>query len=262
MSLKARISRLAFAVGVAGLISAQIPLSGGTAMADDDYNLGGGNSARVPIEIAVIGLVGYGIFSTFTSGGASNAADTAGTTAAGTVGTSAVAPVLGSVYDVAKGSTDNSTFADELDKAAMKKSTDEGTYTVFAPSNQAFSNLPPDTLKTLNESANQAQLQQVLQLHIVPGHQYSIMELKNLPGVTSTAGATLPTMSGGAPVYIHYASDNNTLAVSSSAFSATNAGYTVTQNDIPAKNSIVHPISGVLLPSAPAAAGTTTPAAP
>ncbi|MGB3608089.1 MAG: fasciclin domain-containing protein [Psychroserpens sp.] len=44
-----------------------------------------------------------------------------------------------------------------------------GNYTVFAPSNQAFSKLPKGTVETLLKPENKDQLQSVLQYHVVSG---------------------------------------------------------------------------------------------
>jgi uncharacterized surface protein with fasciclin (FAS1) repeats len=256
MSFKSRFSRLAVAVGVAGAIATQIPMSGGTAMAAGDYNLGGGSSARGPIEIAVIGLVGYGIFSTFAAGGAAAAG-------AGTVGTdTGVGAITGGdapVYDVASGNPDLSSFADEASKADLKNQLrDTGNYTVFAPTNAAFALLPAGTLADLNLPANNNRLKALMQFHIVPGQRFTIAQLKTLPNVTVDPGAPLTTMTG-APIYIKFAAggaatDPGALSLSSTPFSPTNeTGVTIVQSDIPARNGVIHPIGGVLTPPAPAA---------
>ena len=270
MSFKARISRLAFAVGVAGLISAQIPASGGVAMADDGYNLGGGNSARVPIEIAVIGLVGYGIVSTFSSGGAAAAGTAADAIGGGGGGGVPIAGITNSnngpadIYDIAKGNPDLSSFANDADKAGLKDTlSDTGAYTVFAPTSAAFAALSPATMANLNDPNNKAMLTQLMQTHIVAGQKLSITDLKALKGADSDPGAQLMTMNNGSPIYVRYMADQGALAVSSSPFGPGNTGIPITQNDITAKNGFIHPIGGVLpAPSVAAAAPAPAPAAP
>ena len=265
MSFKARFTRLAIAVGVAGVVSAQVPMMSGTAMAQAGYPIGGGSSARGPIEIAVIGLVGYGIFSTFSSGGGAAAgASTAGPDLGGVLPPAADAPI----YDVASTNPDLSTFADAAGKADLKNQLrDTGNYTVFAPTNAAFSLLPAGTLADLTMPANKDRLKALMQFHIVPGHRYTISDLKQLPNVATDPGAPLLTLGSGM-VYIKYtagaaATDTGSLSISSTPFGPTNeTGTAITQTDIPARNGVIHPIGQVLTPPAPGAPADVTVPAP
>jgi len=271
MNYKSRFLRLALAVGVAGMISAQIPMSGGIAMADDDYNLGGGSSSRGLIEAAVIALFGYGIFSTFTSGN-NTPADTGGAapvdTGGGGAGPGALPPsgVTAPIWDVANGNPDLNQFATEAQDAGLQgQLRDNGQYTVFAPTNAAFALLPPATLTQLNQSGNQAALKAIIALHIVPGHAYTIAQLKTLPGVTTDPGAALTSLQG-ALIYIKFTpgaapTDPGALAFSAVPFGpGAEDGAPITQTDIPASNGIIHPVGQMLNPALPAAP--TPPAGP
>lgn len=65
---------------------------------------------------------------------------------------------------------DLSTLVTALKSADLATMLSEpGNYTVFAPSNQAFSKLPEGTVDNLMKPENKEQLQSVLQYHVVPG---------------------------------------------------------------------------------------------
>jgi uncharacterized surface protein with fasciclin (FAS1) repeats len=69
-----------------------------------------------------------------------------------------------------------------------------GPFTVFAPTNAAFDNLPPGTVKTLLEPANKGELVKVLTYHVVAG-RYSAQDLMKM--VKDGGGkATLTTVQG------------------------------------------------------------------
>jgi len=53
-----------------------------------------------------------------------------------------------------------------------------GPFTVFAPTNEAFAQLPPGTVETLLKPENKGQLTTVLTYHVVPGH-LTTADLKN-----------------------------------------------------------------------------------
>eukprot|EP01047_Picozoa_sp_COSAG01_P066428 COSAG01_NODE_9169_length_2530_cov_2.394899_3_plen_208_part_00 len=54
-----------------------------------------------------------------------------------------------------------------------------GPFTVFAPTNEAFSALPPATLKSLFDPENIKQLQDVLEYHVAAGSAVYSRDLKN-----------------------------------------------------------------------------------
>ena len=253
MSFKGRAVRIALAVGVAGLLSAQMPT--GVALADDTYTLGGGNGARLPIEIGVAALVGYGVYSTLGPNGQAAPAPVPG---GDTNGAGGAPPIGGAgtdqgIWDVANGNADLQDFATAADAAGLKPTLqDNGSYTVFAPTHEAFAALPAGTLTSLETPANQSALKALLSAHIVPGQRLTIAQLKVLPGATADPGAPLTALTG--QIYVKYsagasATDPGNLAISTTPFGAGNeTGTTVTQTDITARNGIMHPISAVLQP--------------
>lgn len=103
-----------------------------------------------------------------------------------------------------------------------------GPYTIFAPTDAAFSALPKTTLDQLLEPANKQQLVKLLAYHVIPG------------GITSqqlTSGQ-VKTIEG-SPVQITVDRASNSITVNNAK---------VTQPDIPASNGIVHIVDQVLLP--------------
>ncbi|MGF1934558.1 MAG: fasciclin domain-containing protein [Nostoc sp. ChiQUE02] len=103
-----------------------------------------------------------------------------------------------------------------------------GPYTVFAPTDAAFSALPKATLDQLLQPANKQQLVRLLAYHAIPG------------GITSqqlTSGQ-VKTVEG-SPVKITVDRASNSITVNNAK---------VTQPDIPASNGIVHIVDQVLLP--------------
>jgi uncharacterized surface protein with fasciclin (FAS1) repeats len=82
-------------------------------------------------------------------------------------------PVTGekSIVEIAAGSTDHTTLVTAL-KAADLVSTlsGKGPFTVFAPTNEAFSMVPKDALASLLKPENKAALSGVLTYHVVSGN--------------------------------------------------------------------------------------------
>ncbi|WP_441001186.1 fasciclin domain-containing protein [Fodinibius sp. SL11] len=103
----------------------------------------------------------------------------------------------------------------------------EGPFTVFAPTNQAFSNLPDGTLDMLLKEENKGQLQSILTYHVVSGKIMS-SDLKD--------GQMVETVQG------------NKLKVSLSDGAMIN-GAKVAKADVEAANGVVHIVDAVLMPS-------------
>ncbi|MBE8965621.1 fasciclin domain-containing protein [Nostocales cyanobacterium LEGE 12452] len=106
--------------------------------------------------------------------------------------------------------------------------TTPGPYTVFAPTDAAFSALPKATLDQLLQPANKQQLVKLLSYHVIPG------------GITSqqlTSGEVKTTEGSLVKITVDRAS--NSITVNNAK---------VTQPDIPASNGIVHVVDRVLLP--------------
>lgn len=99
-----------------------------------------------------------------------------------------------------------------------------GPFTVFAPTDQAFSKLPHGTLDALLK--DKVRLAQILTYHILPGKTL-VAEFK--PGKVKTVQGNLLTLT----------SDNGKITVDRA---------NVIQSDISADNGVIHAIDAVLMP--------------
>lgn len=114
-----------------------------------------------------------------------------------------------------------------------------GPFTVFAPTNDAFSRLAPGTMDTLSKPENKATLVKILTYHVVPG----TITLKDLQTRAAANGGkvTLTTVEG-EPLVVEVA--NNAFAI---ADVNGNKAYIETP-DVRQSNGIVHVVNGVLIP--------------
>jgi len=108
------------------------------------------------------------------------------------------APMLPSkdIVDNAVNSKDHTTLVAAVKAAGLVDTLKgKGPFTVFAPTNDAFAQLPTGTVDTLMKPENKAALQGVLTYHVVPG-KISAADLSNQ--IVQAGGmATLKTASGG-----------------------------------------------------------------
>ncbi len=103
----------------------------------------------------------------------------------------------------------------------------EGPYTILAPTNAAFRDLPAGTLSKLLKPENKAQLAELLKYHVIAGN-VSAEQLAQQTSVQAASGQTL-----------NVTSEDGTTMVNKS---------TVQDIDMPATNGTVHTIDTVLLP--------------
>jgi uncharacterized surface protein with fasciclin (FAS1) repeats len=81
-----------------------------------------------------------------------------------------------------------------------------GPFTVFAPTNEAFSDLPAGTVTTLLKPENKATLTKILTYHVVPG-DYNTTKLRAL--ILAGGGqAQLKTLEGGTLTFMMNGSSN------------------------------------------------------
>jgi transforming growth factor-beta-induced protein len=114
----------------------------------------------------------------------------------------------------------------------------EGPFTVFAPTDAAFSSLPKGTLENLLKPENAAKLSDVLTFHVVGG---------SLKAADVASQAELTTVQG-APAKI-------TVSGASVKYDKAN----ISQTDIICSNGVIHVIDAVVLPPAGKSASRTTP---
>jgi len=115
-----------------------------------------------------------------------------------------------------------------------------GPYTVFAPTDDAFTRLPPDTLAQLMKPENKALLAKVLTYHIVPG-TIDFAQLK--AQIAAGNGAATLTTVAGQPLKVTITGNNVVTLTSVNG----NVSYLETP-DVHQSNGIVHVVNGVLLP--------------
>lgn len=131
------------------------------------------------------------------------------------------------LLQVAQSSGTFTTLAQAVEAAGLSSKLSGGNFTIFAPTDQAFSSsLPQGALQLLLEPQNKDLLQKVLSYHVVPG-RITASRLKS--GSVKTLGGTVAVRKTGKKVIINDAS--------------------VTQADIKASNGVIHAVNRVLLPS-------------
>ncbi|HSD58372.1 MAG TPA: fasciclin domain-containing protein, partial [Methanotrichaceae archaeon] len=140
------------------------------------------------------------------------------------------------IVEVATEAGDFDTLVSAIQAAGLNDTlSGPGTYTVFAPTNEAFAKIPREQLDELitNESQRDM-LRGILAYHVVPGRVMS-SDLMN--------GTMLRTMEG------------RELRVTIDAGRVMVDGANVVQPDINASNGVIHAIDTVLMPSAVSALG-------
>jgi len=115
-----------------------------------------------------------------------------------------------------------------------------GPYTVFAPTDDAFTRLPPDTLAQLMKPENKALLAKVVTYHVVPG-TIDFNQLKTQ--ITAGNGTATLTTVAGQPLKVTITGNNVVTLTSVNG----NVSYLETP-DVHQSNGIVHVVNGVLLP--------------
>lgn len=131
---------------------------------------------------------------------------------------------MADIVDIAVGSDDFSTLVAAVQAADLVDTLKSpGPFTVFAPVNDAFAQLPDGTIHTLLQ--NIPQLSRILTFHVVPG-KLTQADLQKLESVVSVEGSPIPIRA-------------------SEKFEVKNA--TVIAADIEADNGIIHVLDRVLL---------------
>ena len=103
----------------------------------------------------------------------------------------------------------------------------DGPFTVFAPTNEAFSKMPEGTVENLLKPENRDQLVSILKYHVVPG-KVMASDVVNLSTATTAEG------------------DSINIQVDSGRVMIDNAEVITT--DIEASNGVIHVIDTVILP--------------
>ena len=145
------------------------------------------------------------------------------------------------IVDNAVNSADHTTLVAAV-KAADLVATlkGPGPFTVFAPVNDAFENLPAGTVETLLRPENKAMLTRVLTYHVVPGRLTAAELRKFIKKGMGTA--TLKTVSGGM-LWAMLNGETNIVIQDEAGAVAQISTYDVNQS-----NGVIHVINRVVMP--------------
>jgi uncharacterized surface protein with fasciclin (FAS1) repeats len=117
-----------------------------------------------------------------------------------------------------------------------------GPFTVFAPVNSAFTELPSGTVDTLLKPENKTALTKVLTYHVVAG-DYDSTRLRKMI-LEGNGSATLKTVEGETLTIMMNGSTNMLVK------DARGDLADITISDVPQSNGVIHVIDKVLLPAA------------
>ena len=115
-----------------------------------------------------------------------------------------------------------------------------GPFTVFAPTDQAFSVVPEATVNSLMVDSNRAALQKVLTYHVVPGR----ITAADLVAMISAGNGTAMVKTVEGEDLTFRMQGGNVMIMGKGGSAAT-----VTQADVMQSNGVIHVVNGVLLPS-------------
>ncbi|WP_127846647.1 fasciclin domain-containing protein [Psychroflexus aestuariivivens] len=144
------------------------------------------------------------------------------------------------IVENAVNSKDHTTLVAAVKAAELVETlSSEGPFTVFAPTNAAFENLPDGTVETLLKPENKKQLQTVLTYHVISGK----INAKDVVAAIKKGGgkAELKTVSGGTLTAML---DGKNVKIKDSKGNVA----TVTIADVNQSNGVIHVIDTVLLP--------------
>ena len=135
------------------------------------------------------------------------------------------------IVEIAQENENFSTLVQALKAADLVEALQgDGPFTVFAPTNEAFNQLPDGQLESLLKEENKGQLQAILQYHVV-GAQATASDVTGMSEAETLQGKM---------VQINAGDDGVQLMGQNSAM--------VTTTDIMASNGVIHVIDTVLLP--------------
>jgi uncharacterized surface protein with fasciclin (FAS1) repeats len=176
---------------------------------------------------------------TGTSPAASGMTAVMGNTGTKMVGGAAMYPSK-DIVDNAVNSKDHTTLVAAVKAAGLVDTLKSpGPFTVFAPTNTAFSMLPAGTVDTLLKPENKGTLTQVLTYHVVPGRVDAAALAQQIRAgggkamLKTASGGTLTATMRGNDVVIMDAKGN---------------GAVVTTADVYQSNGVIHVVDKVLLP--------------
>ena len=154
------------------------------------------------------------------------------------------APMLAdkTIVENAVNSADHTTLVAAVQAAGLVDTlSGAGPFTVLAPVNAAFAELPADTLQALMQPQNKDRLARILACHVVPVEAFS----SDIVGMIQADGGTHAIQTVGGCVLQASVQNGNVVLTDEQGRSAT-----VTIADVDQSNGVIHVIDRVLLPSA------------
>jgi uncharacterized surface protein with fasciclin (FAS1) repeats len=146
------------------------------------------------------------------------------------------------IVDNAVNSADHTTLVAAVKAAGLVETLKgSGPFTVFAPTNAAFSALPEGTVATLLEPEHKEQLTKVLTYHVVPGRFDAAALMK---AIKQGGGKATLTTASGVRLWVMMNGDRNVVVRDAKGGVASISTYDVTQS-----NGVIHVVDRVLLPS-------------
>ncbi|MDQ1230940.1 fasciclin domain-containing protein [Sphingomonas sp. SORGH_AS_0879] len=147
----------------------------------------------------------------------------------------------GTIVQVLAATPDRSTLAKLVATAGLTADlSGPGPFTVFAPSDEAFSRMPPGALDTLSQPANKATLATILKYHVVAG-KLTAEQLK--AQITAGNGTATLTTLAGQPLTAQVGPNGNIMLTDVNGQKA----Y-VDKADVDATNGVVHLTNGINVP--------------
>lgn len=145
------------------------------------------------------------------------------------------------IVDNAVNSKDHTTLVAAVKAAGLVETLkSKGPFTVFAPTNDAFENLPAGTVETLVKPENKGTLTAILTYHVVSGNYTSDKIVKAIKAssngvakLTTVQGGTLKAMMNGKNVMLEDENGNKA---------------NVTILDVIQSNGVIHVIDAVVTP--------------
>lgn len=144
------------------------------------------------------------------------------------------------IVENAVNSADHTTLVAAVKAAGLVETlSGPGPFTVFAPTNDAFSRLAPGTVDTLLKPENKPTLTKVLTYHVVAGNMSAAQLMSAIKAgggtatLTTVEGEPLKAMMEGSAVVLTDVNGNKSF---------------VTQADVKQSNGVIHVVNGVLLP--------------
>lgn len=154
--------------------------------------------------------------------------------------TNAIAQESKNVVENAIGSKDHTTLVAAIKAADLVETlAGKGPFTVFAPTNQAFANLPKGTVESLLQPENKSKLQAILTYHVVAGN----LDSKSVVAAIKAGNgeATVTTVQGGK--LVAKLDGKNVIIVDENRNKSV-----ITAVDIYSSNGVIHVIDSVVLP--------------